>query len=159
MQSNPLRESGCRVSKTERFLRLGARRNLLRESGCRVSKTEDFLRFFAFPSNPLRRSGFRENRGKSAAIFAFPKGQYETVCLIMGAKISIFHARNLSWRNVTKLPQENCDICMAGATLCGNPGLKCQKLMVFCNFCMPEFVRTQPFIPLKCPEMMKNCKN
>ena len=51
--ATPLRESACRVSKTEGFLRFfNFWSNPLRESGCRVSKTGGFLRVLVCPVHP-----------------------------------------------------------------------------------------------------------
>ena len=40
---------------------------------------------------------------------------------------------------------EICDLYMPEVTFCGNPGFKCWKLMVSCDFCMSEFVLPKYF--------------
>ena len=68
--ATPLRESACRVSKTEGFLRfLNFWSNPLRESGCRVSKTGGFLRVLVCPVHPSQ--GKRGSSVKNCGFLRF----------------------------------------------------------------------------------------
>ena len=101
--ATPLRESACRVSKTEGFLRfLNFWSNPLRESGCRVSKTEGFLRFFLVGRTPLRENEGRVSKTVFFCVFGGPETVLKTVLTIRFASYGRFFERGKMSENRQK---------------------------------------------------------
>ena len=101
--ATPLRESACRVSKTEGFLRflrfflVGC--TPLRESGCRVIKTEGFLRFFFGRVHP---SQGKQLKLVFFCVFGGPKTVLKTVLTIRFALYGRFFERGKMSENRQK---------------------------------------------------------
>ena len=62
----------------------------LRESACRVSKTEGFLRFFNFWNNPLRESGCRVSKTGGFASFGVPGAPLSGKTRVECQKLRVF---------------------------------------------------------------------
>ena len=141
--ATPLRESACRVSKTDCFLRfflVGCTR--LRESGCRVSKTESFLRFFFGRVHPSQ-----GKRGSSVKNFFFlrfggPETVLKTVLTILFASYGRFFERGKMSENRQKTSKTGFFLrfFFGRAPLSGKTRVECQKLGFFCVFGGPESV-------------------
>ena len=134
--------------------------NPLWESGCRVSKTEGFLRVFLDRCTPLT-----ENKGRvSKIVFFFDFGVPESVLRIVLTIRFATYGRFLKREKLSENRQNTlktdvffCDFFMFEATLCRNPAVECQKLRVFCDFGVPESVLTTCFATYGllqgCPEV------
>ena len=137
--ATPLRESACRVSKTDGFLRYffwsGA--PLSGNPAVECQKLMVFCDFFLVGCTPLR-----ENEGRVSKTDGFlrfwgsrkcPENcAHDSFCLIR----PFFRER----KNEQKLPKNVKNWGVFGnffvfkATLCGNPAVECQKPRVFCDF-------------------------
>ena len=107
--ATPLRESACRVSKTEGFLRfLNFWSNPLRESGCRVSKTEGFSRFFLVRCTPLRENEGRVSKTGVFCVFGGPETVLKTVLTIRFASYGRFFERGKMSESRQKTSKTRC---------------------------------------------------
>ena len=147
--ATPLRESACRVSKTEGFLRFfNFWSNPLRESGCRVSKTGIFLRVLVCPVHPSQgKRGWSVKNWVFFCVFGVPESDLRIVLTIRFASYGRFFETGKMSENRQKTSKTGIfgDFFVFEATLCGNPAVECQKLRVFCDFGVPESVLTIRF--------------
>ena len=57
----------------------------------------------------------------------------------------LLHTASAQGAKIVKNWGKISEFCMSEAILCGNAGFECQKMRVFCDFCMTESVLTKRF--------------